>query len=65
MNSWTSGRGWRSEWMLFDEDIVAHVCGIGDGNEFDLGLSELRVTNTKSPNFRLLDDDVVWLVNNR
>jgi hypothetical protein len=58
-------RGWRSEWMLFGEDIVAHVRRKGDGKEFDLGLSELRVTNKKSPNFELIDDYAVWLVNNR
>ncbi len=28
-------------------------------------LAELQVTDTKSPNFRLVDDYAVWLVNNR
>lgn len=54
-----------SEWILFSEDIVAHVRRKSDGKEFYLGLAELRVTNRKSPNFRLLDDYAVWLVNNR
>jgi hypothetical protein len=54
-----------SEWMMFGEDIVAHVRRRGDGKEFDLGLSELRATDKKSPNFQLLDDYSVWLVNNR
>mgnify|MGYP001093810147 CR=1 FL=1 len=56
--------GW-SEWMMFDEDIVAKVRRKSDGKEFDLGLAELRVTDKKSPNFQLLDDYAVWLVNNR
>ena len=58
-------QGWRSEWMMFDEDIVANVRRKSDGNQFDLGLAELRVTDKKSPNFQLLDDYAVWLVNNR
>ena len=58
-------QGWRSEWMMFDEDIVAKVRRKSDGNELDLGLAELRVTDKKSPNFQLLHDYAVWLVNNR
>jgi hypothetical protein len=58
-------RGWRSEWMMFEEDIVAHVRRKSDGEEFDLGLAELRVTDKKSSNFQLVDDYAVWLVNNR
>ncbi|MDZ7620140.1 MAG: hypothetical protein U1E05_24325 [Patescibacteria group bacterium] len=58
-------RGWRSEWMLFDEDIVAHVKRKSDGKEFALGLAELEATNKKSRNFQLIDDYAVWLVNNR
>jgi hypothetical protein len=54
-----------SEWMMFDEDIVAHVRRKSDGKEFHLGLAELRVTDKKSPNFQLVDDYAVWLVNNR
>jgi hypothetical protein len=54
-----------SEWMMFSEDIVAHVRRKSDGKEFDLGLTELRATDKKSPNFQLLDDYSVWLVNNR
>jgi hypothetical protein len=54
-----------SEWMMFDEDIVAHVRRKGDNKEFALGLAELRVTGKKSPNFQLIDDYAVWLVNNR
>jgi hypothetical protein len=59
------GRDDWSEWMMFSEDIVAHVRRKGDGKEFDLGLAELQVTDKKSPNFRLVDDYAVWLVNNR
>jgi hypothetical protein len=58
-------RGWRSEWMMFDEDIVAHVKRKSDGKEFDLGLAELKAIDKKSPNFQLIDDYAVWLVNNR
>jgi hypothetical protein len=57
--------GWQSEWMMFGEDIVAHVRRKSDGKEFYLGLAELRATSKKSTNFRLLDDYSVWLVNNR
>jgi len=56
--------GW-SEWIMFDEDIVANVRRKSDGKQFDLGLAELRVTDKESPNFQLLDDYAVWLVNNR
>ena len=45
--------------------IVARVRRKSDGKEFDLGLAELQVTDKKSPNFRLVDDYAVWLVNNR
>ena len=54
-----------SEWMMFSEDINAHVRRKSDGKEFDLGLTELRATEKKSPNFQLIDDYAVWLVNNR
>lgn len=54
-----------SEWMMFDEDIVANVRRKSDGRKFDLGLAELRVTDKKSPNFQLIDDYAVWLVNSR
>ncbi len=54
-----------SKWMIFSEDINAHVRRKSDGKEFDLGLAELRVTDKKSPNFQLIDDYAVWLVNNR
>ncbi len=56
--------GW-SEWMMFSEDIIANVRRKSDGEQFDLGLAELRVTDKNSPNFQLLDDYAVWLVNNR
>ncbi len=58
-------RGWGSEWMMFDEDIVAHVKRKSDGKEFALGLAELEATDKKSRNFQLIDDYAVWLVNNR
>ena len=54
-----------SEWMMFSEDINAHVRRKSDGKEFDLGLTELRATDKKSANSQLLHDFSVWLVNNR
>ncbi|MEI8375166.1 MAG: hypothetical protein WCJ35_20285 [Planctomycetota bacterium] len=59
------GREGGAEWMMFEEDIIAHVRRKGDGKVFDLGLAELRATDKKSSNFQLLDDYSVWLVNNR
>jgi hypothetical protein len=53
-----------SEWKMFDEDITAHVRRKHDGKEFDLGLSELKATDKKSANFRLLDDYSTWFANN-
>jgi hypothetical protein len=57
--------GVRSEWMLFGEDILAHVRRKSDGKEFDLGLAELEAIDKESPNHQLIDDYSVWLVNNR
>jgi hypothetical protein len=55
-----------SEWMMFsDEDISAHVRRISDGKEFVLGLAELKATDKRSQNYRLLDDYSIWLVNSR
>jgi hypothetical protein len=55
-----------SEWMLFmGDDIAAHVKRISDNKEFTLGLAELKAVDKLSPNFQLLDDYAVFLVNNR
>ena len=54
-----------SQWMLFDEDLAAHVSRQSDGQEFILGLAELEVVDKKSRNYQLLDDYVVFFVNNR
>ena len=55
-----------SQWMMFPgEDIAAHVRRKSDGKEFVLGLAELKATEKKSPNYQLIDDFGVWLVNNR
>jgi hypothetical protein len=55
-----------SEWMLFaGEDIGALVRRKSDGRQFYLGLAELKATDRKSDNYQLLDDYVVWFVNNR
>ena len=37
-----------SEWMMFSEDIIRPCAAEEDGKEFDLGLTELRVTDKKS-----------------
>ena len=55
----------KSEWMLFSEDIGAHVRRIRDGKEFVLGLCELKVIDRRSENYRLLDDYASWFVNCR
>jgi hypothetical protein len=55
-----------SEWMLFQgDDIAAHVTRISDQKPFILGLAELKAVDKQSPNFQLLDDFGVFLVNNR
>ena len=53
-----------SEWILFWEGIAAYVRRASDGKRFVLGLSELKATDKKSDNYRLLDDYGVWFVNN-
>jgi len=55
-----------SEWMMCGfEDIGAHVKRSSDGKKFVLGLSELKATDKKSSNFRLIDDYAVFFWNNR
>jgi hypothetical protein len=55
-----------SEWMLFPgEDIAAHVIRMSDNKPFVLGLAELKAVDRKSPNYQLLDDFAVFLVNYR
>ena len=54
-----------SEWMMFDEDIAAHVQRVSDGRKFTLGLTELKATDKSSPNYQLIDDYAVWFVNSR
>ena len=56
-------RGPRSEWMMFDDDICAHVRRIKDGREFVLGLGELKATDAASSEYQLLGDYAVWFVN--
>ena len=58
-------QGEYSVWKMFDEDIAAVVRRKSDGKEFDLGLAEICATDKKSPNFQLIHDYAVWLVNNR
>ncbi len=55
-----------SVWMMCGgEDIAAHVQRISDGKKFVLGLSELKATEKKSPNFQLIDDYGVFFWNYR
>jgi hypothetical protein len=55
-----------SKWMLFrGDDIAAHVERVSDNKTFTLGLAELKVVDELSPNFQLLDDYAVFLVNYR
>ncbi len=55
-----------SAWMLFGgEDLGAHVRRKSDGKEFCLGLAELEVVNKTSKNYQILNDYVVFFVNNR
>ncbi|MGA2496587.1 MAG: SEC-C metal-binding domain-containing protein [Tepidisphaeraceae bacterium] len=54
-----------SEWMMFGDDVVAHVRRASDGRDFDLGLTELEATDRKSRNYQLLMDFSIWFVNNR
>ncbi len=55
-----------SEWMMFaGDDIAAHVKRESDNKEFTLGLAELKPVDKNSPNYRLLDDYAVFLVNYR
>ena len=55
-----------SEWMLYaGEDIPALVRRKSDGQQFYLGLAELKATDRSSENYQLLDDYAVWFVNSR
>lgn len=54
-----------SEWMLFRDDIAAHVRRQSDGKQFTLGLAELKSVGRPSPSGRLLHDYGVFFVNNR
>lgn len=55
-----------SEWMLFSgEDIAAHVVRKSDKKKFVLVLAELKVVDKKSPNYQVLNDYSVFLVNYR
>ena len=51
----------------FDEmyGILVNVKRISDNLEFTLPLVDLKATNEKSKNYRLLDDYSVWFVNYR
>lgn len=54
-----------SEWMLFSDDLAAHVRRISDGKKFILGLAELEAIDETSPNHQLIEDYAVYFVNNR
>ena len=50
-----------------DEDygIYVKVTRVSDKKKFDLPLADLKATDRKSKNYRLLDDFSVWFVNYR
>jgi hypothetical protein len=53
-----------SEWMLFGGDDIGARCRRRlDGNEFWLGLSELKAVKKDSRNAQLLDDFAVFFAN--
>ena len=55
-----------SEWMLIEgDDLAAHVIRVSDNKPFVLGLAELKAVDKGSPNYQLLDDFGVFLVNYR
>lgn len=54
-----------SEWMMFYDDIAAHVRRLSDGKEFIIGLTELKSIDANSPNVQLLNDFATFFVNNR
>ncbi len=54
-----------SEWMLFHDDIAAHVRRLTDGKQFILGLAELKSVGKPSPSGRLLHDYGIFFVNSR
>lgn len=59
-------KGVVSEWMLFaGDDIAAQVRRKSDGQEFTLGLAELKAVDKRSSNYRLLEDYAVFFVNYR
>jgi hypothetical protein len=58
-------RKWHTDWMIFSEDIGAHVRRQSDGREFTLGLAELEATNRESENHQLIEDYASWFVNSR
>ena len=46
-----------------DEGLMAKVTRISDRKQFILPLADLKATDKKSPNYRLIDDYAVWFVN--
>lgn len=54
-----------SQWQMCADDAGARVRRIRDGKQFVLGLSELKATDKKSPNYQLLDDYGTWFWNSR
>ena len=51
-----------SEWMMFYDDLKAHVRRKTDGKQFILGLSELKATGKNSQEYKPLYDYSVWQV---
>jgi hypothetical protein len=46
-----------------DDGILVHVRRVSDKKKFLLPLANLEAAQKKSPNYQLLDDYAVWLVN--
>jgi hypothetical protein len=46
-----------------DEGLMVKVIRISDRKQFVLPLADLKATDKKSPNYRLIDDYAVWFVN--
>jgi hypothetical protein len=46
-----------------DEGLMVKVTRISDRKQFVLPLADLKATDKKSPNYRLIDDYAVWFVN--
>jgi hypothetical protein len=49
--------------QIDDEGLMAKVTRISDRKQFILPLADLKATDKKSPNYRLINDYSVWFIN--